>query len=151
MSLIRWRRSPSMLARPMMRAHDLFDELDRLFTTQAGEMAEESDYGPAVDVYETDDEVVVKAQLPGVKKEDVEVSIQENSLMIRAETRREEEVDEDGYFRRELRYGTFARRLPLPAEIDDEQVTATMEDGVLEVRATKATEVEEAGKKISVE
>lgn len=135
----------------MMRAHDLFDELDRLFSTQTEGLAEEADYGPAVDVYETEDEVVVKAQLPGVKKEDVEVSIQENSLMIRAETTREEEVDEEGYFRRELRYGTYARRLPLPAEVDDEQVSAKMADGVLEVRAKKTEEIEESGKKISVE
>ncbi|MFP4248822.1 MAG: Hsp20/alpha crystallin family protein [Armatimonadota bacterium] len=151
MSLIRWQRRPQMLARPMMRAHDLFDELDRLFTTQTTEMAEEADYGPAVDVYETDDEVVVKAQLPGVKKEDVDVSIQDNTLTVRAETKREEEVEEDGYFRRELRYGTYARRLPLPAMVDEEQVAAKMEDGVLEVRAKKTEEVEESGKKISVE
>lgn len=140
-----------MLARPMMRAHDLFDELDRLFTTQTSEMAEEADYGPAVDVYQTDDEVVVKAQLPGVKKDDVDVSIQENTLTIRAETRREEEVEDEGYFRRELRYGTYARRLPLPAAVDEEQVSAKMADGVLEVRAAKQEEVEEAGKRISVE
>lgn len=151
MSLIRWQRRPQMLARPMMRAHDLFDELDRLFTTSVSEAAEEADYGPAVDVYQTEDEVVVKAQLPGVKKEDVDVSIQENTLTIRAETRREEEVDEEGYFRRELRYGTFARRLPLPAAVDEEQVKATMSDGVLEVRAKKTEEEEVSGKKISVE
>ncbi|MBD3293294.1 MAG: Hsp20 family protein [Armatimonadia bacterium] len=151
MSLIRWQRRPHMLARPMMRAHDLFDELDRLFTTQTSEMAEEADYGPAVDVYETDEEVVVKAQLPGVKKDDVDVSIQENTLTIRAETRREEEVEDEGYFRRELRYGTYARRLPLPATVDEEQVSAKMADGVLEVRAAKQEEVEDAGKKISVE
>jgi len=151
MSLIRWQRRPQMLARPMMRAHDLFDELDRLFTTQTSEMAEEADYGPAVDVYQTEDEVVVKAQLPGVKKEDVEVSMQENTLTIRAETRREEEVEEEGYFRRELRYGTYARRLPLPAAVDEEQVSAKMADGVLEVRAAKVVEDDDPGKKISVE
>ncbi|MGI5818181.1 MAG: Hsp20/alpha crystallin family protein [Armatimonadota bacterium] len=151
MSLIRWQRRPQMLARPMMRAHDLFDELDRMFSTQITEMGEEADYGPAVDVYQTDDEVVVKAQLPGVKKEDVDVSIQENTLTIRAETRREEEVEEEGYFRRELRYGTFARRLPLPAAVDEEQVAAKMTDGVLEVRAKKVEETDETGRKISVE
>ena len=150
MSLIRWQRMPGMLARPMMRAHDLFDELDRLFTTSVTE-GEEADYGPAVDVYQTDDEVVVKAQLPGVKKDDLTVNIQDNTLTIRAETRREEEVEEEGYFRRELRYGTWARRLPLPAPVDEEQVTAKLGDGVLEVRAKKTEEVEEAGKKIEVQ
>jgi len=150
MSLIRWQRRPGMLARPMMRAHDLFDELDRLFTTSVTE-SEEADYGPAVDVYQTDDEVVVKAQLPGVKKEDLNVNIQDNTLTIRAETTREEEVEEEGYFRRELRYGTWARRLPLPAPVDEEQVTAKLGDGVLEVRAKKTEEVEEVGKKIEVQ
>ncbi len=151
MSLIRWHRKPSMLARPMMRAHDLFDELDRLFSTQAAELAEEADYGPAVDVYETDDEVVVKAQLPGVKKEDVEVSIEESTLTIRAETRREEEVEDEGYVRRELRYGTWARRLPLPAAVDEEQVSAKMAAGVLEVRAKKSEKPDEVGKTIQVD
>jgi len=135
----------------MMRAHDLFDELDRLFSTQASELAEEADYGPAVDVYQTDDEVVVKAQLPGVKKEDIDVTIEDNMLTIRAETRREEEVDEEGYFRRELRYGTWARRLPLPAAVDEEQVSAKMADGVLEVHAKKSEKPDEVGKKIQVE
>ncbi|HCA47597.1 MAG TPA: Hsp20/alpha crystallin family protein [Armatimonadetes bacterium] len=151
MSLIRWQRRPTMLARPMMRAHDLFDELDRLFSSQASELAEEADYGPAVDVYQTDDEVVVKAQLPGVKKENIDVTIEDNMLTIRAETRREEEVDDEGYFRRELRYGTWARRLPLPAAVDEEQVSAKMADGVLEVHAKKSEKPEEAGKKIQVD
>ena len=151
MSLIRWQRRPTMLARPMMRAHDLFDALDRLFSTQVSELAEEADYGPAVDVYQTDDEVVVKAQLPGVKKEDIDVTIEDNMLTIRAETRREEEVDEEGYFRRELRYGTWARRLPLPAAVDEEQVSAKMADGVLEVHAKKSEKPDEVGKKIQGE
>ncbi len=149
MSLLRWRHQP-MLSRPIMRVHDLFDELDRLVGLPA-ELSEEAEYGPAVDVYEGDDEVVVKAQLPGVKKEDLDVNIQENCVTIRAETRREEEIDEDGYFRRELRYGTWARRLPLPTHVDEEQVSATLSDGVLEIRAKKAVAPEEVGKSIEVE
>lgn len=149
MSLIRWRHRP-MITRPMMRMADLFDEFDRL-VTWPGEGVEEAQYGPAVDVYETDDEVVVKAHLPGVKKEDLDVSIQDNTLTIRAESRREEEVDEEGYFRRELRYGTWARRLPLPAEVDEEQVSASLHDGMLEVHAKKSAKPEDTGKKIEVQ
>lgn len=149
MSLIRWRPRSQMLGRPMMRAHDLFDELDRLFV--APDESGEGEYGPAVDVYETDAEVVVKAQIPGVKKEDLDVKIQDNTLMIRAETRREEEVEEEGYFRRELRYGTWARRLPLPAEVDDEQVSAKLSDGMLEVHAKKLEKPTDSGRKIEVE
>ncbi len=147
MSLIRWR--PGSLAR-----HP-FDMMERLLEgVERGWPAlwsEEGEYGPAVDVYETDDEVVVKAQLPGVKREEVDVAAQENTVTIRAETRHEEEVEEEGYFRRELRYGTFARTIALPADIDEEQVTAKMADGVLEIRAKKAEKPEEAGRKIEVE
>ncbi|MGD9495605.1 MAG: Hsp20/alpha crystallin family protein [Armatimonadota bacterium] len=150
MSLIRWRR-PTMLSRPWTRMHDLFDELDRMMSWSAVGLAEEAEYGPAVDVYETDDEVVIKAQLPGVKKKDLDVKVQENTVTIRAETRREEEVDEEGYFRRELRYGTWARRLPLPTPIDEDQVTASLKDGVLEIHAKKVPSPEESGKKIEVQ
>ncbi len=149
MSLIRWQRRPR-LTTPWRRATDIFDELERLVSWPT-EWSEEAEYGPAVDVYETDEEVVLKAHLPGVKKDDIDVSIQENALTIRAETTREEEVDEDGYFRRELRYGTWARRIPLPADVDEEQVSAKLSDGVLEVRAKKSEKPEEAGKKISIE
>ncbi len=113
--------------------------------------AEEAEYGPPVDVYETDDEVIVKAQMPGVKREEVEVTLQENTLTLRAESKREDEVKEEGYFRRELRYGTFARSIALPADVDEGQITAKMENGVLEVRAKKAERPEEVGRKIQVE
>jgi HSP20 family protein len=89
--------------------------------------------------------------LPGVKREEVEVSVQENTVTLRAETKREEEVDEEGYFRRELRYGSFARSIPLPADIDEEQVTAKMGEGVLEVHAKKSEKPEAGGRKVEVE
>ena len=150
MSLIRWRRQP-MLSRPLMRMHDIFDELDRMVAWPGAELPEDAEYGPAVDIFEEGDEVVVKAQLPGVKREDVDVSVQDNSVMIRAETRREETVDEEGYFRRELRYGTWARRLPLPADVDEEQVSAKLSDGMLVIRAKKAEKPEEGGRKIAID
>lgn len=149
MSLIRWRRQP-MLSRPLMRVHDIFDELDRMMGWPGTELSEEAEYGPAVDVFEDGDDVVIKAQLPGVKKEDLDVSIQDNTVTIRAESRREEKVEDEGYFRRELRYGSWARRLPLPAAVDEEQVSAKLADGILEIRAKKAEKPEETGKKIEV-
>jgi len=148
MSLIRWRRKPTFMS-PFTMMQEMLEEFDRFgrlvpWTT-------EDAYGPAVDVYETDTEVVVKAHLPGVRKEDLEVTVQDNQLMIRAESKREEEVDEEGYFRREIRYGTYARTLPLPAEVDEDQVTAKLADGVLEVHAKKSEKPEVTGKKIQVE
>lgn len=147
MSLIRWTRAPR-LVRPTVMMQDLLDEVDRL---RAIPWAEDNGYGPPVDVFQTDDEVVVKAQLPGVTKDQLEVTIQDDTLTIRAETKREEEVDEDGYFRREIQYGTCVRTVPLPANVDDEQVTATLVDGLLEVHAKKADKSEEGGRKIEIE
>jgi len=127
----------------------VLDEFDRW--GKLAPWSSEDDYGPAVDVYQTDDEVVVKAQLPGVNKEDLDVTVQDNQLIIRAETKREEEVEEEGYLRREIRYGSLARALPLPAEVDEEQVTAKLTDGVLEVHAKKTEKPTEVGKKIQVD
>jgi len=147
MSLIRWTRVPR-LARPTVMMQDLLDEVDRL---RAIPWADENDYGPPVDIYQTEDEVVVKAQLPGVSKDEVEVSVQDDTLTIRAEAKREEEVDEDGCFRREIQYGTCVRTVPLPANVDEEQVTATLTDGLLEVHAKKADKPEEGGRKVEIE
>jgi HSP20 family protein len=147
MSLIRWRRRPAGVS-PFEMMERLFGELGERMVLPWGE---EGEYGPPVDVYETEDEIVVKAQLPGVKREEVEVTVQENTVTLRAETKREEEVEEEGYFRRELRYGTFARSIPLPADIDEEQVTAKMTEGVLEVHAKKSEKPEAGGRKVAVE
>jgi len=148
MSLMRWRRKPTF-ASPFSMMQDVLDEFDRF--GRLAPWSSEDAYGPAVDVYQTDDEVVVKAHLPGVTKEDLEVTVQDNQLVIRAETKRQEEVDEEGYFRREIHYGTYARSLPLPAEVDEEQVTAKLTEGVLEVHAKKSHKPEVTGKKIAVE
>ena len=149
MALIRWRRAP-LPSRPSAfdMVDRLFDELDRHGLVSWGE---DQEYGPAVDVYQTDDEVVVKAHMPGVKKDEVTITVQENTLTIRAETKREEEVDEEGYFRRELRYGTLARTLPLPAEVDEEQVSAKLADGILEIHAKKAARPEAGGRRVEVQ
>ncbi|HDI01785.1 MAG TPA: Hsp20/alpha crystallin family protein [Candidatus Bathyarchaeota archaeon] len=92
---------------------------------------------PLVDVYETPDEVVVVAELPGVKKEDIEVSVIDNRLEIRAEVRREEEVKREAYHRRERYYRGFLRRIPLPTPVDPSGAKATYEDGILTIRLPK--------------
>ncbi len=104
---------------------------------------------PAVDVYEKDNEIVVKAQLPGCKKEDIEVTIQDNVLTIKAQRKQEEQVEEDGYYRREIAYGSVVRTIPLPVAVDEEKVTARFEDGVLTIRAPKL-EQEPSGRKVEI-
>jgi HSP20 family protein len=93
-----------------------------------------------VDLFETDREVVVKASLPGVKPQDVEVSVTGDSLTIRGESRHEEKVEEENYFRQEIRYGAFARVVPLPSAVRVDGAEAAYRDGVLTVTLPKAEE-----------
>ncbi len=107
---------------------------------------------PAVDVIEKDNQIIVKADLPGVKKEDVSAAIEDGALVIRAERRQEEDVKKEGYRRMERSYGRFERILPLPEGVDAEGVKASYRDGVLEVTIPcKREEPKPAATKIAVE
>ena len=109
-------------------------------------------WAPSVDVYETDDEVVVKAEVPGMNKEDLQVTVTEEAVSITGESKAEKEVKEENYVRRERRYGKFTRRLPLPGAVHVEKATAKFTDGILEVRIPKEPEPEkEEGRKITIE
>lgn len=92
---------------------------------------------PSVDVYEEKDEVVVKAEIPGIDKSDVEVNVTDTTVTIRGEKRQEKEIKRANYYRAERSYGSFARTVDLPAEVKGEAAKATFKDGVLEVRAPK--------------
>ncbi len=144
MSLIRWRQT---------RPFDLLNEVERtmgqLLPRRWWPEAEEYEVAPAVDVYETDDEVVIKAELPGIKKEDIQVTATEDRVVLSGESTTTEEVEEDNYYRREMRYGSFRRSVALPHAIDPEAVSAKFADGVLEVRAPKVVEAAE-GKKVEI-
>jgi HSP20 family protein len=88
-------------------------------------------WAPRMDVYEKDDAIVVQAELPGLKKEDVHVEIEGDDLVIRGES---EPGDDDYYYQSERRYGSFYRRMPLPEGTNTDQIQATLADGVLEIR-----------------
>jgi HSP20 family protein len=88
---------------------------------------------PAVDVYQTADEVIVEVPLPGIDPKQVEVSIEDDVLTISGEQRHSTEVDEKSYHRREVRYGRFHRAVTLPAAVEGGQAKATYEKGVLKV------------------
>ena len=93
-----------------------------------------------VDLYETDDEVVVQASLPGVKPGEVQVSVTGNTLTVRAETEAAHEEQNPSYYRKERRYGAFQRSLTLPVRVDADKANATFENGVLDLRLPKAPE-----------
>ncbi len=93
-----------------------------------------------VDLYETDDEVVVKASLPGVQPDETEISVTGRFLTIKGERKEEDAEEKSSYFRQERRYGAFQRSLRLPVRVDSEQADATLDEGVLTVRLPKAAE-----------
>jgi HSP20 family protein len=96
---------------------------------------------PALDVYQTPNEVVVKAALPGVKPEDVTIDITGDTLTIRGETKAEEEVKREDYLYQERRYGAFSRSVVLPGGLKTDKAEAIIEDGVLTLTIPKAEEV----------
>ena len=92
---------------------------------------------PSIDVYDKDDSVVVRAELPGMKKEDISVSVMGDTVMISGERKTESNVKEENYFRSEMSYGKFSRQITLPTQVDANKVKATYENGILEIEAPK--------------
>ncbi|MEJ5338654.1 MAG: Hsp20/alpha crystallin family protein [Aquificaceae bacterium] len=137
-----------MLWSPFAEIERIRREFDRLLEELMPREEGERVFAPVVDVYETDQELVVKAELPGVKKENVEVSIRDNALHIRGEKREEKEEKTETYHRVERVYGKFERVLPLPADVKVESAKAEFKDGVLEIRIPKAEGAKE--KKIEI-
>ena len=93
-----------------------------------------------VDLYETDNEIVVEASLPGVKPDELQVSVTGDTLTVKGETKAEHEEEEPNYYRKERRYGSFQRVLTLPVEVDSDKAHATFENGVLNLRLPKKPE-----------
>ena len=96
---------------------------------------------PALDVYQTPNEVVMKATLPGLKPEDVSIDITGETLTIKGETKAEQEIKKEDYLYQERRYGAFSRSVVLPSGLKPDKAEATMEDGVLTLTIPKAEEV----------
>lgn len=92
---------------------------------------------PKVDVIDRDEEVVVRAEVPSVKKEDIEVSISGNMVTIKGETKKEEKEEKGDYYRAEISRGSFSRMVSLPADVDESKAKAALKDGVLELTLPK--------------
>jgi HSP20 family protein len=105
---------------------------------------------PAVDMYEDDKEIIVKAEIPGVEPKDVDITVTADSISLKGELKEETERREDGYIRAERRFGQFYRTLPLPAEVKPEEAQATFKNGVLEVRMPKAQVGRRQGVKVKI-
>lgn len=143
-SLMRWDPFDEVrgLRRHMDRLFEDFFRGPRLLGWEPVEL------GVALDVYETDDALVVKAALPGVRPDEVDISVSGDVLTIKGETKSEEETKSGSYHRRELRYGAFARSIPLPTRVDHDKAEATFENGILTVTMPKVEEVKPKSIKI---
>jgi len=136
MAIVRWN--------PTRDLTQMREEMDRLFGQflRRGE-GEEATWGqglwaPPVDIYETDDAFMLKAELPGFTKDDVNIEVHENRLIIRGERKRETEAKEDQYHRVERAYGRFERAFWLPTTVDAEHIQASFKNGILEMRLPKS-------------
>lgn len=144
---------------------DLFDELQqelgrfwgqmgpvfpRPWFRSLGRMPEGSTWAPRVDAFEKNGDLVIKAELPGVKKEDVAVTIEDGDLIVSGERKSESEVKEEAYHRMERTFGSFHRRLAIPFDVKADQVKASFTDGVLEVILPKPKEPKAAVENIAI-
>ena len=149
MNIIRY-QTPSVsrsLFAPLTRLSALSDEMDRLFlapfvggSTPTGGNDTFSGWTPAVDLYQDKDSVVLRAELPGLRREDIHVSLHEEVLTLAGERREEKNADARGSLRSERFFGRFERRFTLPVRVDASRVSATYEDGILTVTMFKAEE-----------
>ena len=104
----------------------------------------------SVDMYEKEDTLVVKAAVPGIKADELEINITGDVLNIKGETKAEEEIDEEHYHRREFRYGAFCRSVRLPIQVDVSKAEATFEDGILTLTLPKPEEIKPKSVKVKV-
>lgn len=106
---------------------------------------------PSVDVFEEGDGVVVKAELPGMSREDIDVKVTDDIVTISGEKKKEEKIEKKNYYRIERSYGSFTRSFRLPTEVQTEKASAKFKEGVLEIRIPKTEEAKKKEKKVSIE
>jgi len=141
MAIIRWD--------PFRELSGIDDQFNRLWRGLAEGRGRQESWLPAVDVFDTEEAVVLKAELAGMDPNDIDISVEDNVLTIKGERKFEEKVDEQRYYRVERRFGSFQRSLALPQGVRADDISASYDDGILEVRVPKAEE--EKPKKITVQ
>ena len=155
MAILRWRPGQAMeRLDPFRDLSDIRSEMNRLFDTVFGRSVpmgvHEGVWAPAVDMYETKNDLVVAVELPGVNEKEINLSITGDVLTLRGERAQSEEVKQDSFHRGERWVGKFERTLPLPFPVQADKVNATYRDGVLTIRLPKAEEIRPREIKIEV-
>lgn len=158
MSLIRWQ--------PLKEMDSLRNQMNRLFDelTHGDEVLLDTDrrafdlfpklenaaWAPSIELKEGDKEIVLKAAVPGIAAKDLDVQVSDSAVSISGEHRQEKRTEEKGYFRSELQYGQFQRRIPLPASVKHDQVQSEFKDGVLTLTLPKAESTRQPVTKIDL-
>ncbi len=144
MALMKWRKRE--VWDPFRYLSDLQEDMNRLFDLSLARLPRQLEefsnveWLPSVDVIDEKDRLRVKADLPGVNKDDVEISVEDGVLTIKGERKSEKEEKDKNYYRKECFYGSFERSISLPVEVDVERAEASYKDGVLEIVLPKKEE-----------
>jgi HSP20 family protein len=139
MELVRWKPAREMFSL-QHKMNDFFD--DFLFPMDVGETVGRAwRWNPKVDIYEEADHIVLKAELPGVDKKDIEVDVKNGVLTLKGERSVENEVKEENYHRKERSFGRFERSFKLEGDVDADKITADYKDGILKVSIPKPEEI----------
>ena len=138
MKIVRWD--------PFRDQITLRERMNRFFEEALGSGTEKNDliggsWSPAVDIYETDDELTLTAEIPGIDEKDIEIQIEDNTLSIKGEREFAKEAKEENYYRIERAYGSFCRSFSLPGHIDQEKIKADHENGILKITMLKKKEL----------
>jgi len=121
------------------RINHMFNDVFYPFNRDEVELSMGS-WNPVVDVYDNDDSIVIKAELPGIAKEGIEIDVKDRVLTLKGERSSESEVKDDNYYRRERSFGKFERAFNLPADVDPDKIKADYKDGVLKIDIPKPEE-----------
>lgn len=134
------------------RIWDPFAEMEEMMrnlpTLSNNQAAVQKGFVPALDVYETKQDVVVETPLPGIDPKDVEVSVEKGVLTIQGQSKKEHEMQEKNYYRKEIRTGSFFRQVALPGPVKEDKINAEFSDGILKISCPKA--MPSAAKKVSI-
>lgn len=138
MVVVRWKDPFADMTKVQETVNRLFEEAFSPVLAREGTWSRS--WEPAVDIYETDEEILLKAEVPGIGKDQVSIEVKEGVLTLSGERKFEKEVNEEQYHRVERSYGAFHRTFTLPSSVDAERVNASLRDGVLEIRLPKREE-----------
>jgi HSP20 family protein len=146
------RYRPSTWLSPFDRMEDIFEEFFRRpFRSRLPRLFEEGEPTPSVDIYEEGDNIIMKSEMPGMSKEDVEVNLTDDTITISGTKKKEEKVEKKDYYHLERSFGSFKRSFALPSEVQSDKAKASFKDGVLEVTIPKSEEAKKKEKKLKIE